>query len=58
MRSPNGTFSMQLAVQWVLNLADGHHTLLDMVERSGLPYRQLMAAAKAARKVDLIVAAV
>lgn len=46
--------TMQLAVQWVLNLADGHHTLLDMVERSGLPYRQLMAAAKAAREVDLI----
>jgi aminopeptidase-like protein len=49
--------TMQLAVQWVLNLADGLHTLLDMVECSGLPYRQLMAAAKAARAVDLITAA-
>jgi aminopeptidase-like protein len=47
----------QLALQWVLNLADGRHTLLDMVECSGLPYSQLMAAARAACEVDLIMAA-
>jgi aminopeptidase-like protein len=30
----------------VLNLSDGRHTLLDVAERSGLPYAQLRSAAQ------------
>lgn len=32
------------SIQWLLNLCDGHHTLLDIAERSGLPFRSLLAA--------------
>ena len=28
----------QMAMLWVLNLADGENSLLDIAERSGLPY--------------------
>ncbi len=35
----------QLAMLWVLNLADGSHSLLDMAERSGVAYHRLQAAA-------------
>lgn len=34
-----------VALQWVLNLADGEHDLLDMAERSGCPFERLKAAA-------------
>lgn len=44
----------QLALLWVLNLADGRHSLLDMAERAGLPFRQLKLAADLAREADLI----
>ena len=36
----------ELALLWVLNLADGEHTLFDMAERSGLRYAQLRGAAR------------
>jgi aminopeptidase-like protein len=36
----------ELSLLWVLNLADGEHTLIDMAERSGLPYGQLRDAAR------------
>jgi aminopeptidase-like protein len=36
----------ELALLWVLNLSDGRHTLLDIAERSGLPFAQLRAAAQ------------
>ena len=35
----------QLALLWVLNLADGHHSLLEMAERAGLPFAAIRAAA-------------
>lgn len=35
----------QLAVQWVLNLSDGQHSLLDIAERSGLLFEIVKAAA-------------
>jgi aminopeptidase-like protein len=38
-----GATSMSLL--WVLNLADGQHSLLSMAERSGLPFREIAAAA-------------
>jgi aminopeptidase-like protein len=31
---------------WVLNLADGQHSLLAIAERSGLPFREVAAAAR------------
>ena len=44
----------QLALLWVLNLADGGHSLLAMAERSGLPFRQIRNAANLALEADLI----
>lgn len=35
-----------MSMLWVLNLADGEHSLLSMAERSGLPFRELAAAAR------------
>ncbi|TGS65825.1 DUF4910 domain-containing protein [Mesorhizobium sp. M3A.F.Ca.ET.201.01.1.1] len=40
----SGISSMSLL--WVLNLADGQHSLLAMAERSGLPFGELAAAAR------------
>jgi aminopeptidase-like protein len=34
-----------LALLWVLNLADGHHSLLEMAERAGLPFAAIRSAA-------------
>jgi aminopeptidase-like protein len=44
----------QLALLWVLNLADGRHSLLAMAERSGLPFRQIRNAANLVLEADLI----
>jgi aminopeptidase-like protein len=35
-----------MSLLWVLNLADGGHSLLSMAERSGLPFAELDAAAR------------
>lgn len=35
----------QLAVLWVLNLSDGNHSLLEVAERAGLPFRVIRRAA-------------
>jgi aminopeptidase-like protein len=43
-RKSSGATSMSLL--WVLNLADGNHSLLSMAERAGLPFSELSAAAK------------
>ena len=45
----------QMALLWVLNLADGRHSLLDTAERAGLPYEQIRAAAALASQAKLIV---
>jgi len=44
----------QMALLWVLNQADGTHSLLDIAERAGLPFAQIAAAADLAREADLI----
>jgi aminopeptidase-like protein len=44
----------QMALLWLLNQADGRHSLLDIAERSGVPFEQLALAAEAASKADLI----
>jgi aminopeptidase-like protein len=41
------TKDAQLAMLWVLNLSDGEHSLLDVTERSGLPFGAVAAAADA-----------
>jgi aminopeptidase-like protein len=35
----------QLAMLWVLNLSDGHHSLLDIAERSGISFDAIAATA-------------
>jgi aminopeptidase-like protein len=44
----------QMALPWVLNLADGRHSLLDMAERAGVAFATLRAAADALLAVDLL----
>jgi aminopeptidase-like protein len=47
----------ELALLWVLNLSDGRHTLLDIAERSGMPFPEIRAAADALIEVELLEAA-
>jgi aminopeptidase-like protein len=44
-----------MTLLWVLNLADGRHSLLDMAERSGKPFDAIVAAAEAAAAAGLLV---
>jgi aminopeptidase-like protein len=43
-----------MAYLWVLNLADGSRTLLDIAERARMPFRTVLAAARALSTVGLI----
>lgn len=43
-----------LAMLWVLNLADGQHTLLDIADRSGLEFELVKRAADALLEHDLL----
>jgi aminopeptidase-like protein len=47
----------QLALLWVLNLSDGEHTLLDVAERSGLPFARIREATEALLAADLLAPA-
>lgn len=49
--------AFEMALLWVLNLADGHHSLLDMAERAGLRFSQLAQAAEPLLAVGLLVEA-
>lgn len=51
-----GDNSAELAVLWVLNLSDGHNSLLAIAERSGLPFSAVSAAADALVEVGLLEA--
>jgi aminopeptidase-like protein len=44
----------QMALLWVLNLADGHHSLLDMAERAGISFATIRAAAAALVAAELL----
>jgi aminopeptidase-like protein len=44
----------QLALLWVMNLADGQHSLLDTAERAGMPFAAIRAAADALIDVGLL----
>jgi aminopeptidase-like protein len=46
--------AMQMAMLWVLNLADGEHTLLDMATRSGVPFGLLHRTAALLLQTDLV----
>ncbi|EFG10725.1 Aminopeptidase-domain protein [Streptomyces clavuligerus] len=46
----------QMAMLWVLSLSDGGHSLLDVAERSGLPFDAVTAAADALHTAGLITA--
>jgi aminopeptidase-like protein len=48
------TKQAQMAMLWVLNLSDGEHSLLDVAERSGLPFDTVAGAAGALREAGLI----
>lgn len=37
----------EMALLWVLNLSDGHHSLLDIAERAGLPFTDIRHSANA-----------
>ena len=47
---------LQRAVQWVLNLSDGERSLLDVAERSRMPFEQIERAAAALVKCGLLAA--
>jgi aminopeptidase-like protein len=44
----------QMALLWVLNLADGRYSLLDMAERAGLPFAAIREAADALLGAELL----
>jgi aminopeptidase-like protein len=43
---------------WVLNFSDGDHSLLDIAERSGLPFAAICEAAKVLREAGLLAEAI
>jgi aminopeptidase-like protein len=45
----------QLALLWVLNLSDGEHSLLDIAERSKLPFAAVKEAAASLAATDLLL---
>jgi len=45
----------QMTLLWVLNLADGRHSLLDMAERADIPFSRMRAAADALAEAGLLV---
>ncbi len=49
--------SLNMAMLWTLNLADGAHSLLDMAERSGHPFGEIAAAAERLERAGLLVPA-
>ena len=51
------TKAIEMAMLWVLNLADGEHSLLDIKQRSGMRYAEVHEAAELLRRHDLLVEA-
>ncbi|HEY1280932.1 MAG TPA: DUF4910 domain-containing protein [Acidimicrobiales bacterium] len=46
--------SLESALLWVMSCGDGRHTLLDVAERSGLPFGIVAEAAQALADVELV----
>jgi aminopeptidase-like protein len=51
---PGAEESFQRAILWVLNLADGEHSLLDVAERADLPFATVAGAADALVEAELL----
>ncbi|KAA5612002.1 DUF4910 domain-containing protein [Rhodovastum atsumiense] len=49
--------SRSMAMLWTLNFADGHHSLLDIAERAGLPFSEIAEAASILEIHGLLVPA-
>ena len=49
-----GVGSELMARLWVLNLSDGRHSLLDIADRSGLPFRDIKEAARVLSENGLV----
>jgi aminopeptidase-like protein len=47
--------SREMALLWVLNLADGHHSLLDIADRAQMPFESIHAAASALSDHGLLI---
>jgi aminopeptidase-like protein len=45
----------QLVMLWVLTLADGEHTLLDIAERAGVPFESVTATVAVLAEHGLLV---
>jgi aminopeptidase-like protein len=54
MGGDNQRVQRQMAMLWVLNLADGQHSLLDMALRSGIPYPLIRDVADILQEHDLV----
>ena len=50
----NDVKQLEMAMLWVLNLSDGHSSLLDVAERSGMEFSMLARAATLLREHDLL----
>jgi aminopeptidase-like protein len=53
----SGVKNIEMAMLWVLNFSDGSHTLLDIAERSGLPFDVIHVAAQMLLRSDLLALA-
>lgn len=51
---PSSSGHSAMPMLWVLNLANGRHSLIDIAERSGLPFPQIIEAAGRLREHDLL----
>ena len=50
----NATATDQMAMLWVLNLSDGHHSVLDIADRSGLEFNLIQDATELLLKHNLL----
>jgi aminopeptidase-like protein len=48
------TKEFQIALLWILNFSDGNHSLLQIAEKSGMPFHVILEAAEALRKAGLL----
>jgi aminopeptidase-like protein len=53
-RAIAGGTSEEEALLWVLNLSDGEHDLIEITDRSGLPFSAIRDAADALERADLL----
>ncbi len=54
MGGDNESVERQMAMLWILNQADGEHSLFDIAERAGIDYSRIREVAEVLREHDLI----